>query len=178
MNEQLLLKIIMSSLINFIHEKVDVLIPKYYNHVHFYLFANRPIHEAKFRKIIASLLNQDIISKSSNIIDLGAWIGDNAVPWAKMLDKHHGKVYAIDPSANNCNFIEHLISLNEIDNIDIYQYAISDKIELLKFDTSSIDHINFTTQKESNDEIYATTLDILFPDEKNLSFIHLDVESM
>ena len=46
--------------------------------------------------------NNNVIDKNKNIIDLGAWIGDNSIPWAKNID---GIVYAIDPSKENCKYI-------------------------------------------------------------------------
>ena len=60
----------------------------------------RDKHEVLFRRINTFLIKNKIIK--NNIIDLGAWIGDNSIPWAKNID---GFVYAIDPSHDNCKFI-------------------------------------------------------------------------
>lgn len=168
----------MTKTINFAHENTSIIIPDSYNHRYFNLFAGRPIHEEKFRIIIAELISNNFISKNSNIIDLGAWIGDNALPWAKLLCD--GVVYAIDPSKNNCLFIENLMELNNITNIEIYQEAISDKVEMLNYQKYAIDHINFNKTIASKDSstLYTNYLDKLFLNEKNLGFIHLDVESM
>ena len=49
---------------------------------------------------VSGYLKRKIIK--GNIIDLGAWIGDNAIPWAKNINHI---VYAIDPSSQNIEFI-------------------------------------------------------------------------
>ena len=85
------------------------------------IFAKRCQHEILFRKVHQVLFKQGIIDTTMNIIDLGAWIGDNTLPWAKAID---GKVYAIDPSTANCDFIRILTELNDVKNVDIIQLAI------------------------------------------------------
>jgi hypothetical protein len=54
------------------------------------MFKKRDNHEVMFRRINTYLIKNKIIK--NNIIDLGAWIGDNSIPWAKNID---GTVYAI-----------------------------------------------------------------------------------
>ena len=64
-------------------------------------FVLRDKHEVLFRRIHTFMIQNDYIA--GNVIDAGAWIGDNAIPWAKNIK---GIVYAIDPSERNCNFIQ------------------------------------------------------------------------
>ena len=86
----------------------------------------RDNHEVLFRRINTFLIQNDIIK--NNIIDLGAWIGDNSIPWAKNID---GIVYAIDPSTDNCDFINKICELNQIKNVKTIQHGISNCCELL-----------------------------------------------
>jgi hypothetical protein len=60
------------------------------------IFKTRDGNEVFFRKITTFLINNGTIK--DNIIDLGAWIGDNSIPWAMNID---ATVYAIDPSSDN-----------------------------------------------------------------------------
>jgi FkbM family methyltransferase len=125
-----------------------------------------------FRRISTWLINNRFITK--NIIDLGAWIGDNSIPWAK---NSQGTVYAIDPSENNCQFIKTACTLNSISNVNVFQTAISDKKETLSTQ-ESIDHCSFLNQGST--KIEATSLDILFQEGTitDISYVHLDVEGM
>ena len=167
---------IYSNSIYFEEEKVSIIVPNnlYYNSESLHdMFKRRPYTERLFRKIIYNLLNENIIDKNKNIIDLGSWIGDNALPWSKMIN---GIVYAIDPSTYNCNNIKFLKKINNIDNIEIIEKAIGDKIETIYYD-GDLKHTEFSTDKKSN-KLESTTLDYLLNNNQitNVGFIHLDVE--
>lgn len=130
--------------------------------------------EQFFRKIHSFMIVENIIR--GNIIDLGAWIGDNTLPWAK-LTKH--QVIAIDPSPNNIMFIEEMASLNNIKNIRTIQCAVSDHSGTLST-CDNIDHCSFINNLQKRNcetnEIQAFSLDNLFDDNNNIDYIHLDVE--
>jgi FkbM family methyltransferase len=140
----------------------------------------RPDKEKHFRLIVYSMLKHGIIDINKNIIDLGAWIGDNALPWSKIIN---GTIYAIDPSDNNCNYIEELKKLNNISNIKVIKEVISDKVEVLKYG-GTIDHTSFIEgplgSNERNNELKSTYLDKLYEENiiGQIDFIHLDVEGM
>ena len=135
--------------------------------------------EAIFREIIAFLLKENIIK--NNIIDSGAWIGDNALPWAK---NTKNLIYAIDPSSTNIEFIKTLCSANNITNVQTLTEIISDKVEEVSMssgDNIDINHAKFNTveSQSSNSKSYkTTTLDLLYSKKiiENIGFIHLDVE--
>lgn len=142
------------------------------------VFKNRDNHEVLFRKIATTLISHGYIK--NNIIDLGAWIGDNAVPWSKNID---GVVYAIDPSPGNCNFISELVGLNEIENLKIIRSAISDKNKIISTKMIFGDNFYHCTFKDGDDgefKMQSVSLDYLYETGKidNISFIHLDVEGM
>ena len=143
------------------------------------IFITRVNSEILFRTIINYLLINKIID--GNIIDLGAWIGDNSLPWAKNTDKN---IYAIDPSPENCKFIQELSQLNNINNLKIIQRAISNKHEVL-YTNDDLFHVTFVESnnvKKTNgiNSITSCSLDNLFEDNiiENIKFIHLDVEGM
>lgn len=165
--------------IDFLDEGVSIKIPIRHSHRYHHLFSKRPYHEIKFRKIVAELIKQHIINIDKNFIDLGAWIGDNSVPWAT---KIKGIIYAIDPSKANCNYINLLAKINNITNIKTIEMAISDKDETLFF-KGNIEHRQFfdeLNKKGCNKQIKSTSLDALYLSQiiDNIGFIHLDVEGM
>jgi FkbM family methyltransferase len=178
-----------------------VAIQYHMNHRFAELFGSRNEHEVMFRRISTYLINNGHIR--GNIIDLGAWIGDNALPWAKSLDTKSllmadtksllmapsaqiervdqtPLVYAIDPSPDNCQFIQDLASLNNIQNIRIIQKAISDKREVLSTN-DHLTHCTFVSDDDSGrNRVKAWPLDDLYNagEIANVAFIHLDVEGM
>jgi FkbM family methyltransferase len=135
--------------------------------------------EVIFRKIHFFLIQNGYIP--DNIIDAGAFIGDNSIPWAKNIN---GIVYAIDPSKENCAFIQKLAELNNVHNINIIQSALSSKIEILC--TNSDMHMcRFVDTKQNIFEnginnINSVPLDYLYDTHKidKICYIHLDVEGM
>jgi len=136
-------------------------------------------HEVMFRIIHTYLINNNIIPVNKNIIDLGAWIGDNSIPWAKNIS---GIVYAIDPSPSNIHYISKVCVLNNINNVMCITSAISDKNETLSTN-DSIDHCSFVyNNKLNNGKIkqQAVSLDYLYETNviENIGYIHLDVEGM
>ncbi len=140
-------------------------------------FASRNEHEVLFRKIHTYLICGGIIK--NNIIDLGAWIGDNSIPWSKMLRCNERKVYSIDPSIENCAFIQKMCEHNEITNIKIFQTAVSNKSETLSTNDDMY-HCTFVEGIEGRNKVCAVSLDTLFSkgEIENIGYIHLDVEGM
>ena len=141
-------------------------------------FYRRDNHEIFFRKINTFLINNKIIK--NNIIDLGAYIGDNSIPWSKNIDSI---IYAIDPSDENCKFIDILAKLNNIKNIKILKTAISNKNEILTSSYYDIHHTSFVYRKNNKNithSVKAVTLDYLYSNKNidNIGYIHLDVEGM
>ena len=137
----------------------------------------RDNHEVLFRRINTFLIKNKIIK--NNIIDLGAWIGDNTMPWAKNID---GVVYAIDPSPNNCNFINETCKLNNITNVKTIEYAITNKNEILSTD-NDLQHCSFVygnSMLNGKNKVNAVSLDYLYNTNviENVGYIHLDVEGM
>ena len=87
-------------------------------------FGPRAITERLFRRIIAKLFRARILDASKNIINTGSWIGDNAIPWAVMLERLSagndyppGKVIAVDPSTTFVQKMANIASMNSIGNL-------------------------------------------------------------
>ena len=155
------------------------------NHRFAELFGSRNEHEVMFRRISTYLINNGHIR--GNIVDLGAWIGDNALPWSKSMANldPYPLVYAIDPSPDNCQFIRDLASLNNIKNIRVIQKAISDKREVLSTN-EDLTHCSFVSDEDSEqkctvrNQVKAWPLDDLYNagEIADVAYIHLDVEGM
>jgi len=153
-------------------------------------FASRNNDEVLFRRMHVYLMNSGIIK--NNIIDLGAWIGDNTIPWAKRICESKlgesklgesklglATIYAIDPSLENCHFINEMCNHNQIDNVKIFQTAVSNKMETLSTNDDMY-HCTFEPGTQGRNKVNAITLDHLFQNGEieNIGYIHLDVEGM
>jgi len=154
-------------------DNVEILLPQHHFST---IFAKRDNHEVLFRRINTYLIKNGLIK--NNIIDLGCWIGDNSVPWAKNID---GNIYAIDPSPNNCIFVKMLAHLNSLKNINVIQKAISEMNKIVSTN-GHIDHCSFvgTNNNNGHTKINSYSLDYLHEtgEIKNIGYIHLDVEGM
>jgi FkbM family methyltransferase len=138
------------------------------------IFKNRVIAEPNFRRIINILLQNGYIDKNKNFIDAGSWIGDNALPWSKMID---GIVYAIDPSEENCKSAFEIANLNNINNVIFTVGALARERKKLYTD-DDLFHCSFVGKASGSHEVEAFSIDDLYSENKinNITFIHLDVE--
>lgn len=143
------------------------------DHVTTDIFITRINAESIFRKITTYLINNKIIN--GNIIDSGAWIGDNSIPWA--LNCPSFIIYAIDPSPNNINYIQKMIKVNNIKNLKTIQKALNNKNEIIGTN-DNIDHCSF--KNGGRTKIESVSLDYLYEEKEidNISYIHLDVEGL
>lgn len=138
------------------------------------IFSTRDHHEVMLRRIVTSLINNNLIN--GNIIDTGAWIGDNTIPWAKNTKR---KVYSIDPSQKNCEFIKTVCSLNDITNVEVICNALSDQKDIISTNDDMF-HCMFANNASGKTVLAATTIDDLIKEHKIESYdlMHLDVEGM
>jgi FkbM family methyltransferase len=156
-------------------ENVKINIP-YENHTlhrYYQMFPFRNGCEWLFRQLIKSLINDQLIDHQKNIIDLGAWIGDNTIPWSMLIK---GVVYAIDPSPENVNYIQTLVSLNHLDNVHVIE-AIVSNLEEFAYTNQDLKHAEFN-EKSGKHKLMSTTLDQLLHKNRvtDVSYIHLSVE--
>ncbi|MFC1545971.1 FkbM family methyltransferase [Pseudomonadota bacterium] len=141
-------------------------------------YLSRPNIEVLLRKTIFSLYKQGYLSEKKSIIDIGCWLADNSLVWAKLLECD-STVYAVDPSIENLSFGKELAELNGIHNVSWVEAVCSDKLGVsLDFD-GQLDHTGFYESSDSNSmQIKSTTLDEIVGESnrQNIGLLHVDVE--
>ena len=137
----------------------------------------RPGKEALLRKVIFNLFETGYLNKQKSIIDIGCWLSDNTLPWARMLTDG-GVVHAIDPSKENLNFGESIAQLNNISNVNWVEGVCSDVANLPLSFMGTIGHAQFSDSPQLSDAIMSTTLDNIIDasSHQDISLIHVDVE--
>lgn len=108
-------------------------------------------HERLFRRIISKLYRAGVIDPSTNLLNSGSNMGDNALPWAQMLQdlthddptKSTGKVYAIDPSSDLMIDMVNIANENSISNICTRMTFIGSKSDnkFAKIDDMGIENL-------------------------------------
>ena len=144
-----------------------------------YLFGTRPYKESLLRTIVFELINRNIINKEDNIIDIGCWIGDNSIVWAKLLEGGVGKIFSIDPSNSNIDYAKRLSEINGIKNIYWINEVCSNEKGQKIFYQGNINHCDFNTIGIGKKYFKKTeTLDSLVQEKnwKKFKLIHIDVE--
>lgn len=138
--------------------------------------AARDLNEVAFKKIVTKCYELGIIDRRRGVIDLGAWIGDNALPWAVNIV---GTVHAIDPSPENCNFMRQVVRMNDIRNLVVIEKAISKGDEILSYHWG-LHHTSFSSEGTHRNKMSSTSLDRLREkgEISDVGMIHLDVEGM
>jgi|TARA_B100001559_G_C16405578_1_gene577833 FkbM family methyltransferase len=157
----------------FINDKnIDLVLPKQGA-------SNRMEEWSKSEKCLRLLVTEMIDKKliTNNIIDLGAYVGDNAVPWG--FNYPDIQVYAIDPSEANCKYIELFATQNSIKNVKVICKAVSDKNQVVSTN-SGLGHCSFQVNESGKNKVNSVSLDYLYAQSiiDNVGFLHLDVEGM
>ena len=137
----------------------------------------RPSKEALLRKVIFNLFETGYLNKQKSIIDIGCWLSDNTLPWARILTDG-GVVHAVDPSKENLNFGKSIAQLNNISNVNWVEGVCSDVAGMPLSFKGDIGHAEFADSQKSSDTIMSTTLDKIIDKSNNqdISLLHLDVE--
>lgn len=142
-------------------------------------FVKRPTHEVLFRRLIAEFYECGVLDRRKSIVDIGAWISDNAIIWAKQLKGEEARVYAIDPSAENIRFGQLLSSVNAIENIEWHTSVCSDRAGISLDFRGSLDHTSFSeASAHTNKSLVSTTIDQIAGPQRLHTFgmLHVDVE--
>lgn len=145
-----------------------------------YVLQNAAINHEPIKRKIINIILQSSVFKKKNIIDVGCHCGDNSIPWAKL---RKSKVYAIDPSRHNINYIKDVCGKNNIKNLKTFCCAISDTCDQ-KYsyagDDDEMYHIELSNYKKEkiNKFIFSETTDNLVVKNniKNVGLIHVDAE--
>eukprot|EP00584_Thalassiosira_punctigera_P017382 CAMPEP_0172548404 /NCGR_PEP_ID=MMETSP1067-20121228/17705_1 /TAXON_ID=265564 ORGANISM="Thalassiosira punctigera, Strain Tpunct2005C2" /NCGR_SAMPLE_ID=MMETSP1067 /ASSEMBLY_ACC=CAM_ASM_000444 /LENGTH=434 /DNA_ID=CAMNT_0013335615 /DNA_START=33 /DNA_END=1337 /DNA_ORIENTATION=- len=153
----------------------------------------RSITERLMRRIVAKLLRASVLDPSKKIVNTGSWIGDNALPWALMMEElrpeNPGKVIAIDPSEMFVQDMVDLANVNGIGNLCARIGILSSNATRVAFTSGSMEHIKVQNEqqiysgsirKQQRFEIRGTWTNAIPLDSLNLhdsvSLLHLDVE--
>jgi FkbM family methyltransferase len=135
-----------------------------------------PYHDVEEKKFIFEKCKLN--KPNHGIIDVGAHIGDLAIPLALALSNIGRSdiiVYAIDPSKEKCNFIKKMAKINSIKNIRILNYGLSDSEQIMGHDP--IDLNSPITDRWFNynfEEVNNITNTGSQRWKKNISSVHID----
>jgi FkbM family methyltransferase len=130
------------------------------------------------RHVVYQLLKYKYLDQNKSIIDIGCWLADNSLVWARLLTDS-GIVHAIDPSAENISFGQRVACLNAIQNINWVQAVCSDKPGISLAYAGEISHTQFfENDKGLSNAVKSATLDEVVNNSEHteISLIHLDVE--
>lgn len=143
-------------------------------------FMGRPEHELLLRRVVFRLYERGLVERHRSVIDIGCWIGDNAIVWATFLDAALARVYAVDPSAENLSFAESVATASGVENVVWHEAVCADVSGQQVIPTGDLDHATFV--RASDDEtipaLTTITLDELIPpaEHARLGLLHVDVE--
>lgn len=141
-------------------------------------YSSRPNAEALLRRLIYELYGSGYISADMSIIDIGSWIADNSIIWAKQLNQE-ALVFAIDPSPENQFYAQKVASLNDVSNITFIEAVCTDNDgDKVDFD-GSLDHTSFK-KKPTDGKMLSTTLDTIVRNSggQAIGLLHVDVEGL
>lgn len=143
-------------------------------------FMGRPEHELLLRRVVFRLYEAGLVRRDRSVIDIGCWLGDNAVVWATFLDAERARVHAIDPSVANLAFARSVATASGVGNIVWYEAVCSDVSGEQVIPTGDLDHAMFVraSDGEGVSAFTTVTLDELLPhaEHARLGLLHVDVE--
>ena len=135
------------------------------------------------RELEHKIILEKLIKKNMTILDIGANIGYYAIMELKLMN-NSGKLICVEPSKNNIKLLkENLLLNNYLDNVEIHNKAVSNKIGKRVFYISKQSNLNtfhntgsgkkFLSDKKIN--VQTTTIQKLLKGRK-LDLIRMDVE--
>jgi len=140
-------------------------------------FFQRPNKEKLLRLIIFELFHTGYIDRNKSIIDVGCWLGDNAIPWSFLINDN-AVVHAIDPSEENLDFGKKIAELNGQTNINWVEAVCAETVgEKLSYQ-GSLEQASFYKKSDSNNTLLSDNLDNIIKKSsfKSISLMHVDVE--
>lgn len=140
-----------------------------------YLIGISGLFEKKFQDFCRTFLRDDFVA-----MDIGANIGATSIIMSHYL--RNGRIIALEPGKSIFSLLINNLKNNHINNVDAYNYAVSDKTTTLRFvENSAYGHIsleNSTEPPRGDNSVSAYSLDDLV--EKfnidRLDFIKVDIE--
>lgn len=123
---------------------------------------------------------QERIKPGDIVLDIGAHIGYYTLMAARRVGKN-GKVYAFEPSKDNCLLLSKNLKINGFKNVILVNKAVAQSTKKAKFFLSrvssgmhsliDIDHVG-----ENNTEVDTISLDDFFTKTPKVSVIKMDIE--
>jgi FkbM family methyltransferase len=141
-------------------------------------YVDRPHVETLLRRMVFGLIRSGHLDARRSIIDIGSWIGDNTVVWAKLL-AGEGVVYAIDPSQANLEFGKAVAALSGVDNVKWVQAVCAERPGLEVSLCGDLEHAQFSDPLGRGEQRFVTkTLDDVVPRalHDTIALLHVDVE--
>ncbi len=145
------------------------------------IFIARPYSEPAMRLLARTLIEENLSQSKADIVDIGAWISDNALVWGRMVEPLGGRVVAIDPSPENVEFGRKLCALNHVRNVDYHVAVCTDTIGTDLWPTGSLDHTEFTQSANPRQRpLKSMTIDGLIDEQRirSVGLLHVDVEGL
>lgn len=161
--------------------------------------AYRLLGDEKSRKVFTGLLNykityapqyieavidknmyfdSELIAPDENgvFVDVGSYIGDTLLEYIEFCQGRYEAVICIEPDTQNIESLNEVIQENKLKNVDVYEVGVSDKRQILTFDTSS--NVAARISDSGGSTIECNTLDNICLQEKykKISFIKMDIE--
>lgn len=137
--------------------------------------------EPMLRSLVNALFETAYLEREKSLVDVGAFVGDNSLPWSANL-VGPGMVIAIDPSRGNMRFGEEISALNGIGNIRWLKAVCGAFDGQILVASGDIDHTSFATKSRSPflPHKRSARLDSILPAQirANVGLLHLDVEGM
>ena len=132
------------------------------------------------REVESTKIIKNIIKPNDRILEIGANVGYYVLLEAKLLEGQ-GKIYAIEPVAENLNLLKRNLELNNISSLaEVYHLAVSDKKGEfpLYIANESNTHSMVEPQEKGRDSINikTTTVDDFLEGKDKVDFIRMDVE--
>lgn len=134
-------------------------------------------HEYETNKKILSLIDEIDFEKKQYILDAGSHVGDTLFMISLYLKKKkltNVKVIGVEPDEEKISFMNDVIKLNHIDNIELHCNAISDQKGNYSINKKNKNSGSWTIDHSENGGNFITLDEVC--EDKNMYLIHLDVE--
>ena len=121
-------------------------------------------------------LFSEIITMGSTIYDIGANVGFYTLLSSKLAG-NDGMVYSFEPNPLNINYLNQHIKLNNLDNVKVFDYAVSDNVGFAFFENDTNSSMGYLSNNGKL-KVKTTSLDYLYEGNeiKKPDFIKIDVE--
>lgn len=122
----------------------------------------------------ATIFFGDYLQSQDIIIDIGSNIGTITLESANSVGPK-GKVYSIEPNPEIFQYLSGNVSLNNFNNIELFNVALGNKNGKIQFSNVRSDWGNKILENESGIKVDIRKLDDLFIPEKEIALIKIDI---